>query len=87
MWLSSVFGRLQTRSLVPLSNAAWWVGLNQEEAQAWLETRPLHKPSVRYRKTINVWSREKMGYTGVMAQHYAVLVTDVDQWLYPELQE
>lgn len=46
----------------------------------------LAKPSVRYRKTINVWHRDQERIAAVMAQHYAVLVTDVEQWPYPEMQ-
>lgn len=49
------------------------------------ETGLLAKPSVRYRKTINVMDRYGNDM-GVGAQHYAVLVTDVQQWPYPELQ-
>ena len=37
----------------------------------------LAKPSVRFRKTINVFDRHNKRFKGVMAQHYAILVTDV----------
>jgi hypothetical protein len=51
----------------------------------------LAKPSVRFRKTINtVWvneaDRTQRRVMSVNAQHYAVLVTDVKQWPYPEMQ-
>jgi hypothetical protein len=51
----------------------------------------LAKPSVRFRKTINTVSVSKTDPTqrrvmSVNAQHYAVLVTDVKQWPYPEMQ-
>ncbi|KAF8073110.1 AAP5 [Scenedesmus sp. PABB004] len=46
----------------------------------------LAKPSVRFRKTINTFDYSTGRLTAVNAQHYAVLVTDVQQWPYPELQ-
>jgi hypothetical protein len=51
----------------------------------------LAKPSVRFRKTINTVDVSKLDprqrrVVSVNAQHYAVLVTDVKQWPYPEMQ-
>jgi hypothetical protein len=50
----------------------------------------LAKPSVRFRKTINVRIKKPQANEPEMkaanAQHYCVLVTDVKQWPYPELQ-
>eukprot|EP00775_Hariotina_reticulata_P011017 gene11017-11171_t len=50
----------------------------------------LAKPSVRFRKTINVRIKRPQANEPEMkaanAQHYCVLVTDVKQWPYPELQ-
>jgi hypothetical protein len=43
----------------------------------------LAKPSVRFRKTINVWDRDTNKFKGVMAQHYAILVTDVEDEIVP----
>jgi hypothetical protein len=42
----------------------------------------LAKPSVRQRKTINTMAGDR--HVSVNAQHYAVLVTDVDQPLFPD---
>jgi hypothetical protein len=61
----------------------------QEGTEADSDMPLLAKPSVRWRKTINtIEVREGKEYMrAVNAQHYAVLVTDVDQWPYPELQQ
>lgn len=55
------------------------IGVDETRAKGQL----LAKPSVRYRKTINTWNpRANWGEGGeesVNAQHYAILVTDVQQ--------
>jgi hypothetical protein len=66
------------------------------DQQAWMDAQAdeplLAKPSVRFRKTINTYrlgpDGQRCGYMAVNAQHYAVLVTDVQpQCPYPELRE
>ncbi|GBF99191.1 hypothetical protein Rsub_11636 [Raphidocelis subcapitata] len=76
----------------------WWTSVdvvtNEEgrlrrlTAEEEKETKGSHmllaRPSVRYRKTINTFDFGGRP-VGVHAQQYAVLVTDVDQAVYPEL--
>jgi hypothetical protein len=60
---------------------AVWAADNQNI----VDDKPLlAKPSVRFRKTINTIDNRSV--ISVNAQHYAVLVTDVKQWPYPEMQ-
>lgn len=64
-----------------------WAADNQNDDDAPL----LAKPSVRFRKTINTVfvpkdNPKQPRVVAVNAQHYAVLVTDVKQWPYPEMQ-
>lgn len=61
-------------------------GMEWPQDAAWPRDTNLAKPSVRWRKTINYHNEKTGELKGVMAQHYAVLVTDVEQWPYPELQ-
>ncbi|KAI8465074.1 MAG: hypothetical protein J3K34DRAFT_525694 [Monoraphidium minutum] len=57
----------------------------EERAEAAGSHVLLAKPSVRYRKTVNTF--DHMGRrTAVHAQQYAVLVTNVNQPVYPEFQ-
>jgi len=72
-------------------------GSDLEGYDGWKEQPLLAKPSVRFRKTINADNPAYKPYgprsnpnecakVAVNAQHYAILVTDVTQWPYPELQ-
>lgn len=90
---------------VPQVAYHWWKELPKDqlrksdsvvsEQQAWADMGPdkplLAKPSVRYRKTINIdqMTPEGMEYqVTVNAQHYAVLVTDVQPCCpYPDMEQ
>ncbi len=72
-------------------------GSDLDGYDGWKEQPLLAKPSVRFRKTINADNPAFKPYgprrdpnerakVAVNAQHYAILVTDVTQWPYPELQ-
>lgn len=72
----------------------WWksvpaVNLQRADSLAsmeegWSQMPVLAKPSVRFRKTINTYD-DRGRQIAVNAQHYAVLVTDVEQGPYPEI--
>ncbi len=67
-------------------------GASSDDGDDLMQTSPaggprtlLAVPSVRFRKTIN--TEDQRGRpVAVNAQHYAVLVTDVEQGPYPEIQ-